>query len=409
MIPFETACKIIRDQIEPLSAEMVELDKLPGRVLADAICAPFPLPRFDQSAMDGYALKTEDFASASADHPVPLTVCHEIRAGDPRPKPILPKHVARIMTGAPMPPGADAVVMREEVEDGDNLRLRRRIKSGENVRRAGEEFPLGATVLSAGTVITPPVIGMIATLGLDSARVFRFPKISLIVTGDELKEPGEELREGQIYNSNKPALTAALRALGVTDVRSQVVSDEKDQLLSAIQSSLTQSDIVITIGGVSAGDYDFIRSVCGETGVRELFWKVAIKPGKPVYFGYYETKSDRRVLVFGLPGNPVSALVTFHLLVRPAILRMAGIPPESIQFQQAYLEVAMKKPAGRLEFARGFLSESDGRRSVMPVRGQGSHMLGGLVAANCLIIFPAEERMLQKGSFVSVLPIKWTL
>ncbi len=407
MIPFDEALKIVLETARRLPTELLPLSKLKGKVLAEAISTPFPLPRFDNTAVDGYAVHSAEYLTASAESPLPLTIRQTIRAGDTALEPMQHHQAIRIMTGAPIPSGADAVVMREDVESVEGFFIRRPVRPAENIRHKGEESSEGAIVLNSGTRVTPPVIGMLATLGLPSATVYRTPQVTLIITGDELRTPGEDLSSAQIYDSNGPALTSALNAAGIEIIRLRYATDQRDLLQETIRTSLADSDLIITVGGVSVGDYDFVRSVNTELGVRELFWRVAMKPGKPIYFGVAESPHNR-TLVFGLPGNPVAALVTFILLVDPAIRVMMGDGNPAPTILPARMDVALTKKEGRLEFVRGHFYESSGVRKVIPVRGQESHMVSGLVAANCLIIFPSEKNLLELGSAVDIIPIEWS-
>lgn len=408
MIPFEEALSIVLEKTKQLPTESLSLNRLSGKILAENICTKFPLPLFDNSAVDGYALRAEEYTTTSTDMPVILNVTQTIRAGESGLEPLQAHQAIRIMTGAQIPPGADAVVMREEVEAPGGLFIRNPVTSGANIRRRGEELQEGITVLKSGTRITPPVIGMLATLGLPTAKVCATPRITFIVTGDELKQPGEELSPGQIYDSNGPALTAAAASIGIENIRVRYAIDQREQLKATVAAALDLSDIVVTLGGISVGDYDFVREVNSDLGVQEYFWRVAMKPGKPTFFGEV-TSSETCKLVFGLPGNPVAALVTFAMLVRPAIRVMMGdhepVPPRLT----ARLERSVRKKEGRLEFVRGRYSESAGVRHVIPVKGQESHMVSGLAAANCVIVFPREEAVIEQESVVEIIPLEWGL
>lgn len=419
MISYEEAMELVLRECEPLGKRWLGLDRLLGCVLAAPVKTTFPLPRFDNSAMDGFALRAADFARATPDNPIPLPVIATIRAGDP---PLLPPYsvggeleggslpagkAMRIMTGAPLPDGADAVLMREEVEQDDRLLITRPPFKGENVRHRGEEFGEGDEVLLAGTRVTPPVIGMLATLGRASALVFRRPKVTLIVTGDELRSPGRPIADGQIYDSNTSSLRAALSAGGIGDARAVRCADTRKAVSREMVAALKWSDIILTVGGVSVGDYDYVKAVVAELGIREVFWRVAMKPGKPLYFGVAEPRRSRPRLIFGLPGNPVSALVSFELFVKTAIRRMTGDPNPKPRTDTAILGGTLKKKEGRLEFVRGTGRLQDGTRFVSPARRQESHMVSGLAAGDCLILFPRELSELPAGSSVSVVPLTW--
>jgi len=405
MIAYEEARSIVLDTAKPLLVERLPLDKLLHRVLAENIVTPFPLPRFDNSSVDGYALRSVEYRNASVEAPIALSVLNTIHAGDDGKVSLPVAKAFRIMTGAPVPAGVDAVIMREEVESADGFFIRRPVRKGENIRFRGEELPEGATVLASGTVVTPPVVGMLATLGISAASVYESPRVTVIVTGDELRPVGERLAAGQIYDANGPALVAALRAIGIKNVRLRFALDNISALRKVVNTALSHSNVIITVGGVSVGDRDYIREVSRELGVRELFWRVAIKPGKPLYYGVAE--AERQTLFFGLPGNPVAALVTFDLFVKPAIRQMMGYPAEPDLNWAVRLTTTLRKQAGRLEFVRGFVTENGSSRSVVPVKGQESHMLSGLAAANCLIVFPKDETVIEAGTVVEIMPLHW--
>jgi molybdopterin molybdotransferase len=393
----------------------------------------------------------EDLVKASPENPKSLVVIGEMTAGaDPSANiantRINPGQCIRILTGAPVPGTVEAVVMkevckekREEKEDGppETIDVCSSARIGENIRLQGEEIEAGATVLQPGTVVTPPVLGLIATLGITEFSVHRSPRVAVIATGDELIEPGQPLAEGQIYNSNTYALVAALNALGVTEVKRFHAKDNREETTRVLQEALAFADIVISAGGVSVGEYDFIKDVCEEQGVETIFWRIAIKPGKPVYFGV-NRQSKPGQLVFGLPGNPVSALVTFNLFVKPVIARLQGAINTKRLFR-AKAARNLKKKAGRLDFVRGQLSlvnsgenifgenncgqttgnnsskspnESRGMKqaidiTVMPTLGQESHMLTGLAKADCLMHFAQELEFLPEGEYLPVELLDW--
>ena len=276
-------------------------------------------------------------------------------------------------------------------------------KEGENVRSKGEEFDRGEIVLSRGTIITPPVVGMLATLGFTKVKTYRAPRVALIVTGNELRMSPGALRAGEIRDSNSHTLAAALRMAGISPALVLHIPDRREQISKAFARALKKADVVVSAGGVSVGDFDFVKEVLNDLRVKTVFWRVAMKPGKPNYFG---VRSAR--LVFGLPGNPVSALVSFEMLVMPALRKMMGIHPSEFLNSQALLDSDVRKGKGRIEFARAVVSRSsDGHLTVRPVEGQGSHMVGGLVAANCLIIFPKDSELISKGDVVSIRMFAW--
>lgn len=441
MLTYEQALQAILDNCQPLSSETISLGNSLRRVIATPIKANFDLPQFNNSAVDGFGVLVEDLISATQTNPVSLTVVGEMPAGaDPSASitstRLHPGQCIRILTGAPVPRDVEAVVMKEacqrqefspkhEVSPKHELSPKQACQKpegqhetitvsaspriGENIRLQGEEIEAGATVLLPGTLITPPVLGLIATLGISELSVYRTPRVAVIATGDELIEPGLPIAEGQIYNSNSYALVAALNALGVQEVQRFHAKDNRTETTKVLQEALEFADIVISAGGVSVGEYDFIKEVCEEQGVETIFWRIAIKPGKPVYFGV-NSRSKPGQLVFGLPGNPVSALVTFNLFVKPAIAQMQGGSIIKRQFQ-AKAGRNLKKKAGRLDFVRGQLNlenlDSPNEITVMPTVGQESHMLTGLAKANCLMHFAQELEFLPEGAYLTVELLNW--
>ncbi|MBZ0189853.1 MAG: molybdopterin molybdotransferase MoeA, partial [Candidatus Obscuribacterales bacterium] len=263
-------------------------------------------------------------------------------------------------------------------------------------------------VLGEGIQITPPVLGLIASFGHGQFPVANMPRIAIVSTGDELVKPGTALAEGQIYDSNSYMLAAAVSALGLPKPKIVHARDNEDDTLKAFTEALETADLVISAGGVSVGDHDYVKTVLEERlKVTTVFWRTAIKPGKPVYFSYLDPSPQKRTLIFGLPGNPVSALITFNLFVKPALLALQGARDPRITVDSASMLVDLKKKQGRLEFVRGILGSAKGALNVLPTRGQDSHMLGGLAKANCLIRFPEDKTNLQKGNLVEVEKLNW--
>ncbi len=410
MISFEEARAQILASVSPLGKQEVKLTKLLGSFLSEPVTAAQDLPGFDNSAVDGFGVLVSDVHSATADSPARLHLSGVIRAGDPGNLHLAPGNVVKILTGAPVPHSVDAVVMREYCEESNGyVYVRQAADRGENIRRKGGEFRQGQVVLQQGMRVTPPVIGLLATLGYSSAPVFKKPRLAVIGTGDELVKPGRPLACGQIYDSNSYALVAAAKGLGIDVCRSYLARDDFDSTANVIRLALRESDVLISAGGVSVGDYDIVKDVLEDCGVHGLFWKIAMKPGKPVYFGTLDSKQgSRRKLVFGLPGNPVSALVTFHELVAPALRKMMGAKSVLPQTLLVTLGQTLKKRPGRLEFVRGSLVLEEGAMVVRPTTGQDSHMLGGLSQANCLIHFPADEEQLPEGSQARVDLLDWS-
>ncbi len=405
MISFEEARRIILEHAQPLGVVRRSLENSLGSVLAESISAGLDLPRFDNSSVDGYGVKVSDIQQASTDHPVNLKWVGLIQAGDDGKIQVKAGETVQIFTGAPIPASVEAVVMQEFTQtQGEHIGFFTAAEVGENIRPKGEEFKRGQTVIQTGIPITPPVIGLLATLGQVSAKVYRKPKVGVITTGNELVQPGKKLtKRGQIYDANTAALSAALKATGIEKIRAYQVRDDQKATRRIFEKALAENDVVISLGGVSVGAFDFIKDVAEEIGVQTLFWRIAMKPGKPVYFG----KSGKK-LVFGLPGNPVSALVTYHQLVQPALKNMMGYPIEKPSDFRAQLSKPLRKRAGRQEFVRGVVT-CNGTFKVEPTRGQDSHMLGGLAAANCLIDFPSDAEDLSENAWVDVDWLSWSL
>lgn len=408
MLTYEQALEKILEKSIPLGAVTKELHEAMSYFLAETVVSPFPMPQFDNSAVDGYGVLCADLADASEHAAKPLKLSGEIQAGSTGKLSLSPGCAIKILTGAVVPQSVEAVVMREYCsEDNGDVSIGYAPTSGENIRRCGGEFPAGKEVISAGAHATPPVIGLLASLGSSSVKVHAKPYVSIIATGDELVAPGKPLEPGQIYNSNSYALASALAALGITAVQIMHAADTPEAARKAFEEALSCSDVVISTGGVSVGDYDYVKEVLEQLGIQTVFWRIAIKPGKPVYFGIQDAP---RKLVFGLPGNPVSGLVTFHQFVRPALLKMMGsVNPEN-ETAVATLKTGLKKKPGRLDFVRGIASHTpDGLLEVAPTVGQDSHMISGLAQADCLIHFGADDGEIKAGASVVITFLDWKL
>ena len=409
MIELDDARSAVLDHVEPLPATKAALESALGCVLAMPVCTTLDLPSFDNSAVDGFGVQVDDVAEASEHAPIRLELAATVRAGDDISSVALPNGKAlKIMTGAPVPAEVEAVIMREYCrEENECVHIQRSVKPGENIRRKGEEFQHGQQVLDAESRVTPAVVGLLATIGLTEVEVHGKPRVAVLVTGDELVKPGTALKPGQIYESNSFALAAILREIGIDDVQLLHLRDERDVITEGIRESLDDSDVLITVGGVSVGDFDYVKQAMADLGVEQIFWKINMKPGKPNFVGVYRKKSGANTLVFGLPGNPVSAQVSFHHLVRPAILKMMGEANVERQVLLAELAADIQHKPGRREFLRGVLEMKRGHPVVRPVSGQGSHMQGGLAKANCLIDVPADCPGYRQGEQVFVELLTW--
>ncbi len=404
MIDFEAALAIVLEHSATLGTRTKPLSTVTGDVLAEHIIARNSIPPFDSSSMDGYALRTVDVANAGEGHAVTLAVVGAVHAGEETSTSIGRLKAVKIMTGAQIPRGADAVIMKEHVTATDGgIEIVAPVRPGSNIRGKGAEFRSGAIVLRSGTLITPPVAGLLATAGSARVRVFRKPRVALLVTGSELRSPGAGLKSGQIRDANSTALLSALSMLGVDSVSVTRVADSRTRIFDAIGVALRISDIVMTVGGISVGDRDYVREALHAHNVDEHFWRIAMKPGKPNFFG---TKD--KTLVFGLPGNPVSALLSFHVLVRPAIARIRGLGvPEALVIHARLAEDLEKKP-GRLEFVRVRIANDTVRGFIaVPVREQESHMLSGLSSATGMYRFPKHAALVRKGKHIPVELLDW--
>ncbi len=407
LLPYAEALSLVLANAHPVGTETVLLEDALGAYLAEPATALHHSPRFEQSAMDGYAVILSDVAGATTDHPVTLELVGELPAGDQSLLTLKPGQTIKVFTGSRLPGGAEAVVMKEYVTlQGTKAEIAWQVKDGNHIRRVGEEFQRGDEILPIGTRVTPPVIGLLAFLGRKSIAVGRHPTVTVITMGDELIAPGEKPEPGQVNDANGPAIVAALKALGLTRIRLTRVSDDKDALREAMAAGLHDHDLLITVGGASVGDYDFVHECRAALEIRDMFAKVAIKPGKPNLFGLGPDGTP----VFGLPGNPVSALVSFHQLVKPAVARMMGATGHPATELPAKLTETVGKKKGRLNWLRGILSfdESvDPDLTATMVSGQGSHMLSGLATANALLEIPAGSDGISSGEKVQVVPLNW--
>jgi len=378
--------------------DLALLEALHG-VLAEAVTAPVNLPPFDNSAMDGYAVLASDVAGASETSPVTLSVVGDIAAGDREAYGIRAGLCARIMTGAPVPAGCDAIVPVEWTDGGTaKVAIRRPAVAGHYIRRSGEDVTEGQTVLEAGTRLGAAQIGMLAAVGKARVTVRPRPRVVVLSTGSELVEPGGSVGPGQIWDANGFALTAAATEAGGVGFRQGVIGDDPRQVLAGIEEQLGFADLVITSGGVSMGARDVVKEVLSGLGTMK-FEGVAMRPGKPQGFGLL----DDRTPIFTLPGNPVSAFVSFQVFVRPALRALQGLPPEPLRTVSARLTSPVTSPSGLRHFLRGALEYADGAYSVRPAEGQGSHQIFSLSSSNCLMVVQEDVTQLDAGSPVDVM------
>ena len=401
MLPADALARM-REQVAPLDTEQwVSLEQCPGRVLARDIAAAIDLPPFDNSAMGGYAVRAADVAEGAV-----LTVAGKAFAGVPFEGEVGPGQCVRIMTGAALPAGLDSIVMQEvvEAEGEDRVRFTESVRAGHFVRSRGSELRAGTVVLKAGTRISAAEVGVLATVGVAEVPVRPKLVVALFSTGDELKAPGTELAVGEIYDSNRHALRSMLTAMGCEVRDLGVIPDDLEQVREAFRRADAEADVVITSGGVSVGEADFIKVVLDEMG-QISFWKLAIKPGKPFAFGRLPN-----AWFCGLPGNPVSSMVTCYQLVQPLLAHLAGEPFRPALTLDAVLQDDLRKAPGRQEYQRGILSRAeDGTLIVTSTGAQGSDMTTSMSRANCFIILPREQGDTAAGSRVTVEPFNAVL
>ncbi|WP_371653202.1 MULTISPECIES: gephyrin-like molybdotransferase Glp [unclassified Streptomyces] len=411
--------------VEPLEPIELQLPDAQGCVLVEDVTVPLALPPFDNSSMDGYAVRVADVAGASEEFPAVLTVIGDVAAGSGELPAVGPGEAARIMTGAPLPPGAEAVVPVEWTDGGTGggaatgmraasdapegasgeVRVHRPAEARAHVRARGSDVQAGDLALAAGTVLGPPQIGLLAAIGRGTVKVRPRPRVVVVSTGSELVQPGEKLAEGQIYDSNSFALAAAARDAGAIAYRVGAVTDDAETLRQTVEDQLIRADLLVTTGGVSVGAYDVVKEALSSVGDEDEpgsgidFRKLAMQPGKPQGFG--SIGPDHTPLL-ALPGNPVSSYVSFELFVRPAIRTLMGLPDVHRPRARAALRVdkALSSPAARRQFLRGTY---DARESaVTPVGGSGSHLIAALAQADCLIVIPEDVTSVEPGSEVEV-------
>jgi molybdopterin molybdotransferase len=399
--PVDSYLADVLSSIRPIAARELSLDEADGAVLTSDITASWPLPPFDNSAMDGYAVFAADVAMASEQTPVTLPVRGEVPAGDTRALQLVPGSCLRIMTGAMLPAGTDAVVPVEWTDGGtDHVTIRQPAPAGHAVKRTGGDAAPGDVLLAAGTRLGPAALGLLAAAGHGHALARPRPRVTVISTGNELAEPGAPVVPGQIWESNSVMLAAAARQLGCPARRLPMVRDDTDAVLAAIESELPGTDLLVTSGGVSmGGKHDVVKAALQRLGTVR-FTKVAMQPGMPQGFG---TVGADAVPIFTLPGNPVSAYVSFQLFVRPALGALQNLEPERWPRVRAVLAAPVRSPAGKCSFLRGILDAATG--TVRPVSGQASHQLASLAKANALIIVPEPVAEMAAGEIADVLEL----
>ncbi len=389
--------------IEPLSPLQLQILDAHGCILAEDVVAGTDLPPFDNSAMDGYAVRVGDLATATESDPVRLPVVGDIAAGSARAYTVQPGFSTRIMTGAPMPAGAEAVVPVEWTDGGiATVAVRGAVAPGQHVRRQGEDVRCGDTVLVRGSRLGATQVALLAAVGRDRVIVRPRPRVVVVSTGSELVEPGQGTGPGQINESNSYLITAAAKEAGALAFRVGIVPDDPRRIVGAIEDQLIRADLVVTTGGVSAGAYDVVKEVLSRLGTVE-FTSVAMQPGMPQGFG---TVGPDATPIFTLPGNPVSAYVSFEVFVRPAIRRMLGVDPLERPVVRAVAGEAFSSPPGKRSYLRVLLEVEDGRYVVRSAGGQSSHLMTSLAAANALAIVPEEVTGVAAGDSVTVMVLE---
>ena len=386
--------------VEPLPDFPQPLMDTLGLAAAEDVVAPIGLPSFDNSAMDGYAVRHEDVVTATEESPVHLPVVGEIGAGQAQLLAMSPGTAVKIMTGAPVPAGADSVVPYEWTDRGvAQVRIDRAPTPGQHVRPAGEDVAAGDVVVSHGTVLGPRHLGLLASVGLATVRSRPRPRVVVISTGSELREPGAELGHDSIYDGNSFLLAAAARAAGAIAYRVGIVPDEPRAFLEALYDQLVRADLVVTSGGVSQGDYDVVKEALSPLGT-VWFGGVAMQPGKPQGFGHI---GEDRTPIFTLPGNPVSSYISFQQFVLPAIRKLMGRTPYARPAISARLTHDLRSPLGKRQFVRAEYAVDRSGPSVTPVGGHGSHLIGDLASSNALVVVPDSVTALAAGEQVQVL------
>jgi molybdopterin molybdotransferase len=406
MINVNEALKVILNVVKQLESEKIPLIKGLGRVLSEDIHAGSDIPGFDNSAMDGYAVRFSDTINASKPKPKTLEVICDIKAGDEPKASLKENQAARIMTGAIIPKGSDSVIMVEDTEKvksqkakGKNrefVEIFKETKPGENVRRKGEDIKKGELVIPGGKELSSAHIGILASLGMSRVNVCRRPRVAILATGDEVIEIDEELTPGKLRNSNTYTLYSQVLKCGAIPKNLGIAKDKPQELEKKIREGL-DCDIILTSGGVSVGDYDLVKYILAKMGTNIKFWQVAMRPGKPLVFGTIKNK-----LIFGLPGNPVSSMISFEVFVRPAILHMMGQIHDERKEIDAVLEEGITKKKGLRYFLRAYTHWKNGVYLTRTTGPQGSAILKSMAAANSLIILPEEEEKIEKGVRVTV-------
>jgi molybdopterin molybdotransferase len=415
VISVDEALEKVLERIDTLGAEESDVLGCLGQVLAEDVSSPINIPPRDNSAMDGYAVRAADTRGASQKSPRFLRVVETVTAGATPQRELKAGEASRIMTGAPMPEGADSVVKFEDTDEAKRqsssskemgeIGILVEVGPGAEVRRAGEDISAGSVVLRKGTVIRAAEVGVLASLGRSRVMVIRRPVVAILATGDEIADVTQPLPEGKIYNSNSYSLAALVRRYGGIPQMLGIASDSEDSLRAKLRLG-QEADLVITSGGVSLGDYDVVREVLAKEG-EIVFWRVREKPGKPLAFAMVRDRGGRNIPLFALAGNPVSAMINFELFVRPAILKMMGKKSLNKPTVEAVVEDDIKNSDGRRVFTRAIVEKRGGQYFARLTGPQGSGMLSSMALANGLVIVPEDKPGVKRGDVVKVMMLDW--
>jgi molybdopterin molybdotransferase len=420
MLTVEEALQKILDEITVLDTENVSILDSLGQVLAEDVHSVINVPPLDNSAMDGYAVRAADTKGASEKTPVILKVIDTVFAGGISRKEVTPGTAIRIMTGAPMPKGSDSVIQFEDTDEEKRkkespdkpltqVKIFSTAKSGQNVRYAGEDVKRGALILKKGSVIRPGEIGVMASIGYGKVKVIRRPVVAVISTGNELMEIYEPLQEGKIYNSNTYSIASLVKRYGGIPKVLGIARDNEKELAAKLKEA-QYTDLILTTGGVSMGDYDMVKEILARDG-QMVFWKVKVKPGKPLAFGKIKGKTrdgrEKTIPHLGLPGNATSCMVSFELFVRPALLKMLGKTKLAKPSIPVVINETVTNDAGRRIYDRAVTGKQDGRHVAKLTGPQGSGILTSMALANSLVIIPEDKAKVNKGETVQALMLDW--
>lgn len=404
MITLDEALRLILEKVSVTKEETIVLSEAGGRVSSRDIVSSSKIPPFNNSAMDGYALISDDTEGASQSTPVVLTIIEHIRAGQVPKLKVQKGQAARIMTGAQVPEGADAVIMQEMTRKKDStVEILEKVKFGAHIRKAGEDMDRGQICVTKGKVLTSADIGLTATVGCTSVSVYEQPVVGIVATGDELIEPHKPLEPGKIRNSNTYTLMSQVRECGCRGRDFGIAGDSSDKIKNALSPALKACDMVITSGGVSVGDYDEVQNVFRDLGVDLVFWKTKMKPGKPLLFGLYQGKP-----VFGVPGNPVSSMIVFEEIIKPALLKMMGRRELFLPRVDVILKDDLWAGGDRLTFIRVIIKSEQEQFTAYSSGSQSSGVLSSMASANGLVAIPVGQKILEKGQTVKAQVLDWT-